>query len=70
MQGRRLNRGLGSVCSTTELRPLVISDCTQESTFRTAVDCFCKQLGTVALGSQRDASQLANFFLVIRASQS
>ncbi len=29
---------LGSVCSTTELRPLVVSDCTQELVFRTAFD--------------------------------
>jgi hypothetical protein len=38
MQGRRLNRSSGSVCSTTELRPLVVSDCTQESIFRTAAE--------------------------------
>jgi len=38
MQGRRLNRSLGSVvCSTTELRPLVVSNCRQESIVRTAI---------------------------------
>ena len=30
-------RGMGSVCSTTELGPLVVSVCTQEPIFRTAV---------------------------------
>jgi hypothetical protein len=34
----RVTRGsLGSICSTTELRPLVVSDSTEELIFRTAV---------------------------------
>jgi hypothetical protein len=53
-------RGMGSVCSTTELRPLVVSVCTQEPIFRTAVSVILQLGPDVSVGGQRQSQWSRN----------